>query len=247
MVTEKNGFYGKADDPSVGGSNIFGCHPNSIQRLNRGLFLPTFIEQALVYMTKFGLTSVGIFRKSGVKSRINALKKQIEDGEKVDLDSLCVFDVADLVKTWLRDLNPHLIGKELIDAFVKSKEKFTLWHLDDSQRYLLFVVLKFLSTVASHSKQNQMTASNLAICFSPSLCDCETEQYILSAQKCLEHCIENAESLFYIAVNGIAAKLAHSPNRHTSTAIINASPQDILNRLLYERFVRLSYYQLAIC
>lgn len=226
-----------AEAEKISQATIFGCHPNSIQRFWRGLFLPVFIDEALVYLSKFGLTSVGIFRKSGVKSRINALKKQVEDGENIQLDSLCVYDVADLVKTWLRDLRPHLICKDLIDDFVNSKDTFSLWHLDDSHRYVLFVILKFLSMVSSHSKQNQMTAHNLAICFAPSLCELETEHYILSAQRCLEHCIQNADSLFCVVVNTNTAKLANVLNRHTSTAIINASPQDILKRILYERYL----------
>lgn len=232
---KSNQLYAEAE--KISQATIFGCHPNLIQRFWRGLFLPVFIDEALVYLSKFGLTSVGIFRKSGVKSRINALKKQVEDGENIQLDSLCVYDVADLVKTWLRDLRPHLICKGLIDDFVNSTDTFSLWHLDDSHRYVLFVVLKFLSIVSSHSKQNQMTAHNLAICFAPSLCELETEHYILSAQRCLEHCIQNADSLFCVVVNTNTAKLANVLNRHTSTAIINASPQDILKRLLYERYL----------
>lgn len=199
------------------------------------------------FLTLNGLKSSGLFRKSGVKSRINALKKRIEDGIEIEFDStICVFDVADLVKTWLRDLNPHLIGKELIDHFVKSKDNFYLWHLDDSHRYLLFVILKFLSLVSSHSKQNQMTAHNLAICFAPSLCQCDSEHAIRSAQKCLEHCIENAESLFYISIDPTTSKTTLSLNRHTSTTIICASPQDILSRLLYERCVRFLIFKLNI-
>ncbi|KAJ6222767.1 hypothetical protein RDWZM_001312 [Blomia tropicalis] len=215
--------------------NVFGYHPEAIQQNSNGFIFPILIENALTYLSKFGLTSVGIFRKSGVKSRINKLKIQIENGEKIDFDSLCVFDVADLVKTWFRDLKPHLISTDLIDSFMKSKDDFSLWHLPDSHRYLLFAVLKFLSLVSSHSKQNQMTSHNLAICFTPSLCECETERHILNAQKCLEYCIDNTESLFYITISTTIAKIPSKLYRHTSTAIISASPQDILRRLLYER------------
>ena len=81
-----------------------------------------------------------------------------------------------------------------------------------------------------------MTAQNLAICFAPSMCVCDTENDIMKAQKFLEHCIENVESLFYVVVNPMTAtKISNKLNRHTSTAIINAGPLDILNRLLYER------------
>ncbi|KAH9522887.1 Dynein light chain Tctex-type [Dermatophagoides farinae] len=231
--------------------------PNSTNELDKesnyrySFYDNYYIENALIYLSKCGLNSVGIFRKSGVKSRINMLKEKIQKNE-INFDTLCesVYDVADLVKTWLRDLHPHLLTNQLIDMFIvatKSKndinEQFHLWHLDDCHRYLLFIILKFLSMVAAHSSENQMNTQNLAICFAPSLCDGDTEKQINRAQKCLQYCIENYESLFYLNVKNIhlidkhqrQSTLPMLNNNHTSVIIINASPDDILARLLYER------------
>ncbi|OTF72087.1 hypothetical protein BLA29_005006, partial [Euroglyphus maynei] len=163
-----------------------------IQLQNGGRILPDYIENALIYLSKCGLDSVGIFRKSGVKSRINMLKEKILQNEEINFDTTCesVYDVADLVKTWLRDLRPHLLTNDLIDMFtvaMKSKDPFHPWHLDDCHRYLLFVILKFLSMVATHSSQNQMNAQNLAICFAPSICEGDNEKQINRAQKCLQY------------------------------------------------------------
>lgn len=207
----------------------------SIQQTHCGLILPPYVEDALIHLFKFGLTSTGIFRKSGVKSRINSLKEQLINGENIEFNSLCVYDVADLVKTWLRDLKPHLITKEMVYAFKNDKDNFSLWNCGDSHRYVLFIILKFLSLVSSYSKQNQMNTHNLAICFTPSLCDCETEDQISNAQKCLEYCIDNQNSLFYITVNKTLNQ-TKCLNQHVSEIVVNASAQDILNRILYERF-----------
>lgn len=217
-------------------SKVFGCHPNSIQRQYDGHILPPFFEDALSYLTKFGLNSVGIFRKSGVKSRINSMREQIESGGMLDFASVCVFDVADLVKSWLRELKPHLITKDMVANFMASRDTFSLVALPDSHRYLLWVVLKFLGQIAACSRQNQMTVQNIAICFAPSLCECETEQQIVVAQKCLEYCIQQHEQLFCITLTPSLCDIPMVLSRHTAQGVfVSASPRDILNRILYER------------
>ncbi|KAI7693229.1 hypothetical protein SSS_06736 [Sarcoptes scabiei] len=228
------------------------CHLNDqsscvnfskLQIENNGRILPDYIENALLYLMKNGLNSIGIFRKSGVKSRINILKEQINQNIPIDFINSCVYDVADLVKNWLRELKPRLLTVELIDLFIKKEKTFNLWHLNDSHRYLLFTVLKFLSVVGSFHRQNQMNSSNLAICFAPSICDGENAKQIHRAQQCLQFCIENFESLFSPSVLGddcgrISDDNNSNSNHHTSVLIINASPIDILHRLLYQRLNR---------
>jgi len=203
--------------------------------LNSGKILPDFLEESLSYLTKFGLSSVGIFRKSGVKSRINALKVAIENHNKLDFDKVDIYDIADLVKTWIRELSPHLISQSLIESFHKSPSTFTLWQLEDGHRYLLFSILKFLNNISKHSSQNQMNIFNLAVCFTPSMCDFDTEFQIADGQKCLEFCIEHYEQLFDVAVPLPPNRIPLELFRHTAKAIITASPVDILNRIRCER------------
>ncbi|KAH9415349.1 Dynein light chain Tctex-type [Dermatophagoides pteronyssinus] len=232
-----------------------------LQLQNNGRILPDSIENAIIYLLKFGRNSLGIFRKSGVKSRIQILREKIQQQEiNFEITGESVYDVADLLKQWLRDLRPHLLTNELIDMFIMAKKsknnhqfEFYLWHLDDCHRYLLFIILKFLSLIAANSSTNQMTIQNLAICFAPSLCNGENEKQINRGQKCLQYCIENYESLFYLnIINGkryqrqLSSTTTTSSttsttskttlnHEHTSVIIINASPDDILARLLYER------------
>lgn len=47
--------------------------------------------------------------------------------------------------------------------------KWAVLLLPDQHREVLQFLIAFLNMVASHSKQNQMTASNLAVCLAPSL------------------------------------------------------------------------------
>lgn len=195
--------------------------------------MPKYIEDALHYLERYGLNSVGIFRKSGVKSRTIVMRDRMKEKD-FKFESSCVYDVADLVKTWFRDLTPHLLTTDLINQFDKKDKEFKLVHLEDCHRHLLMVILKFLSMVSSHSIQNQMTTHNLAICLTPSLCECETEKQINRAQRCLQYCIENWESLFIVFGKH---ELPERLMDHSSVDIIQASPIDILNRILHERYI----------
>lgn len=102
-----------------------------------------------------------------------------------DLDGLftefSIYDIADTVKTWLREIQPRpLISKEVITSFkdfssgLSSKERFCfdlVSLMNDTERYVLLIVLNMLSWFAVNSALNQMNSHNLAICFAPSLCE----------------------------------------------------------------------------
>lgn len=215
-------------------SSCFGCSLSQIEKLTGGLILPTFIEFMILYLMKNGVSSVGVFRKSGVRSRINSLRKycdsfftlnhnalssttisltsndysflstnplmhdaltkqkqnNIQSNQKsfitlADLDNLftefSVYDIADTIKTWLREIKPKpLISKEIILAFknfsngLNTKEQFCfdlISLMNDTERYVLLIILNMLSWFAVNSTLNQMNAHNLAICFAPSLCE----------------------------------------------------------------------------
>lgn len=64
---------------------------------------------------------VGLFRKSGVKSRIAKLKEMIEDSqgdvmETYDLQQ--AYDVADVLKQYFRDLPDTLLTAKMSDTFI---------------------------------------------------------------------------------------------------------------------------------
>lgn len=62
---------------------------------------------------------VGLFRKSGVKSRIQALRQMCETSpESVDYEDQCAYDVADMVKQFFRDLPEPLLTSKLGETFL---------------------------------------------------------------------------------------------------------------------------------
>jgi len=222
---------------------LFGCHLDLIQSYTCGLVLPPFIEKSLLFLSQKGINSVGIFRKSGVKSRIMSLREQAEEGIDIDFTDACVYDIADVTKTWFRELKPkQLLTQQIISLFKDNKKEFTLCAVPDAQRAILQIVLRFLALISNNSNLNQMNSHNLAICLTPSLCECDGDQQLFDAQKCLEYCIDHCESLFVISVNSYSIPNCIDsenllPCKHESTTVIECGPNDILNRILYQRFL----------
>jgi deleted in liver cancer protein len=91
----------------------------SLQRT--GHALPRSIQFALKWLRLNTMDQVGIFRKSGVKSRIAKLKAMIENGndEKMSVfDAQQAYDVADMVKQYFRELPESLLTNKLSDTFI---------------------------------------------------------------------------------------------------------------------------------
>lgn len=101
---------------------LFGCDMKSLEQFTRlGMILPPVIDSAVDYILVNGINSIGIFRKSGVKSRILSLRQRIETNQNLKFNELdrdneySIYDIADLVKMWFRELKPvPLMTKELI-------------------------------------------------------------------------------------------------------------------------------------
>lgn len=204
---------------------LFGCDIKSLEQFTEiGLILPPVINSAIDHILINGINSIGIFRKSGVRSRILALRQRIETNQELRFNELnknnefSIYDIADLVKMWFRELKPvPLMTKELIKLIsdflntttsaatsktTTTKAHSTITTLIDSittttHRALLYKALNFLAQISARCDINQMTSQNLAICLTPSLCATESDQNsILNDQRALEYCIDNHKILF---------------------------------------------------
>ncbi|XP_064637812.1 uncharacterized protein LOC135494012 isoform X2 [Lineus longissimus] len=143
--------------------------------------LPQCILYAMRYLRRTAPDAVGIFRKSGVRSRIQKLKNQIEaDPHMTEFDAQSEYDVADMVKQYFRELPECLLTNKIsetlvsIYTFVPAEQRSeactaAIMLMPDENREVLQSLLLFLSDLADHSDTNQMNASNLSVCFAPSL------------------------------------------------------------------------------
>ncbi|NXS52614.1 STA13 protein, partial [Brachypteracias leptosomus] len=172
-------FMKRSKVPDYRDKSVFGVPPViNVQRT--GQPLPQSIQQAMRYLRSQCLDQVGIFRKSGVKSRIQALRHMNETSpDHVSYEGQSAYDVADLLKQYFRDLPEPIFTSKLTDTFLQiyqfvSKEQrlqavqAAVILMPDENREVLQTLLYFLSDIAS-AEENQMTAGNLAVCLAPSI------------------------------------------------------------------------------
>ncbi|XP_062983039.1 stAR-related lipid transfer protein 13 isoform X2 [Elgaria multicarinata webbii] len=165
--------------PDYKDKNIFGV-PLIVHVQRTGQPLPQSIQQALRFLRNNCLDQVGLFRKSGVKSRIQALRHMNESSpENVSYEDQSAYDVADMVKQFFRDLPEPLLTSKLGETFLHiyqyvPKEQRLLavqaaiMLMSDENREVLQTLLCFLNDVTS-VEENQMTPMNIAVCLAPSL------------------------------------------------------------------------------
>lgn len=76
------------------------------------------------------MCQVGIFRKSGVKSRIQSLREMNETSpDNVCYEGQSAYDVADLLKQYFRDLPEPIFTSKLTTTFLQIYQRKSLAHL----------------------------------------------------------------------------------------------------------------------
>ncbi|XP_021180267.2 stAR-related lipid transfer protein 13 isoform X5 [Fundulus heteroclitus] len=166
--------------PDYKEKSVFGV-PLIVHVQRCGFPLPLCLQQALSHLKTHCLDQVGLFRKSGVKSRIQALRQQCElSPDCVNYEDQSAYDVADMVKQFFRDLPEPLLTSKLGETFLHiyqyvPKEqrlqavRAAILLMPDENREVLQTLLYFLRDVTSLVEENQMTPMNLAVCLGPSL------------------------------------------------------------------------------
>ncbi|NWR70820.1 RHG07 protein, partial [Centropus unirufus] len=160
--------------------NVFGVPLLlNVQRTSHPL--PNGILQALDYLRSHFLDQVGLFRKSGVKSRILSLREMNETNpNNVCYEGQSAFDVADMVKQYFRDLPEPIFTSRLCESFLhiyqyvpKDQQlqavQAAILLLPKENQEALKILLFFLRDVVAFVEENQMTPTNIAVCLAPSL------------------------------------------------------------------------------
>ncbi|XP_071990504.1 stAR-related lipid transfer protein 13 isoform X2 [Engystomops pustulosus] len=172
-------FMKRMKGPDFKDKNVFGV-PLMVHVQRTGHPLPQSIQQALRFLRSNCLDQVGLFRKSGVKSRIQALRQMNESSpENVNYEGQCAYDVADMMKQFFRDLPEPLLTSKLGETFLHIYQyvpkdqrlqavQSAIMLMSDENREVLQTLLCFLSDVTA-VEENQMTPMNLAVCLAPSL------------------------------------------------------------------------------
>ncbi|CEF65393.1 Crossveinless c [Strongyloides ratti] len=193
--SSKNGeitFYRTSKIPSC-----FGMSLGDVQGYCEGETLPKCIFEIMKFILDNASTTDGIFRKSGVRSRIERLKSQCitkfpnekvfyKDTGECLLSVSQVHDVADTLKQYFREIPGKLFSEKFSDFFItianglpndKQIEalRYVLILMEDTNRYAALTLFSFLNKISSWASENNMSAENLAVCFTPSLFNLNTE------------------------------------------------------------------------
>jgi hypothetical protein len=156
--------------PTWKGKHVFGV-PLRIYQQTTGHILPIGIINALEYVRMHAGKCDGLFRKPGVKSKIDRLRSEIErtdsSFEQIKFDEYQPFVVADVIRQYFRELPecliPPLITRLLCDLFKCASQegqllaiRYTFLLLSDETREVLEIILRFLVDVSMRLGNNQV-------------------------------------------------------------------------------------------
>ena len=101
-------------------SVVFGL-PLHIIMQRTGQPLPQKIIESMKLLRKLGPRAIGIFRKNGVKTRINRLKDAIDKNEDINFNLFyTLYDIADMIKLYFRQLPECLMTNKLSDILLTN-------------------------------------------------------------------------------------------------------------------------------
>ncbi|XP_060928435.1 arf-GAP with Rho-GAP domain, ANK repeat and PH domain-containing protein 1-like isoform X3 [Limanda limanda] len=172
--------------------------------------IPVIVHSCIGYITQCGLTSEGIYRKSGVNSRVAAqCEKFRSDARSVHLreGEHQVDDVSNTLKRFFRELEEGLFTSEDASSWLSaaaiqdesmkiSQYQLLLNRLPRVNKATLQALINHLYCVQRFSDLNQMNLHNLAIVFGPTLFQTDGKDY--TAGRAVEELIEHYTLIFEV-------------------------------------------------
>ncbi|KAI1893963.1 hypothetical protein AGOR_G00129070 [Albula goreensis] len=172
--------------------------------------IPVIVDRCIDYITQCGLTSEGIYRKSGVNSKIAALLDTFRrDARSVRLreGEHQVDDVSNVLKRFFRDVEegiftcqatPHWLSTTAIGEESKKIAQYQLLFssLPRVNKATLRALVNHLYCVQRFADMNQMNLHNLAIVFGPTLFQTDGKDY--NAGRVIEELIEHYVAIFNV-------------------------------------------------
>ncbi|KAB5550145.1 hypothetical protein PHYPO_G00050450 [Pangasianodon hypophthalmus] len=171
--------------------------------------IPLIVERCIHYVTQYGLTSEGIYRKSGVNSKIASLLDAFRnDARSVWLKEgeHQVDDVSNVLKRFFRDIEEGLFGLQshnwlsttaLSDESGKiSQYQLLFENLPRVNKATLRTLVNHLFCVQRFSELNHMNLHNLAIVFGPTLFQTDGQDY--NAGRVVEDLIQHYITIFSV-------------------------------------------------
>lgn len=145
-----------------------------------GIKLPVVVRECILFIEENGLSVEGIYRSSGVKSKVVKLKTMYDTRQSVSLEGAEPAVVASLLKLFLRELPHPVLTTGLMPRFEEYatfKEpakrlagfKSLMSQLPEANRCLLEWIFCHMGHVIEREKVNKMTLQNVSIVLSPTM------------------------------------------------------------------------------
>ena len=145
-----------------------------------GVKLPVVVRECIDYIEEEGLTVEGIYRSSGVKSKVAKLRTAYNSRQAVNLAGSEPAVVASLLKLFLRELPDPVLTHRLagkaeevakLKGFQERREgmRTLLGELPECNRMLVQWVFVHMGHVIAKEKVNKMTLQNVSIVLSPTM------------------------------------------------------------------------------
>lgn len=145
-----------------------------------GIQLPAIFRECVDYIESYGMKCEGIYRVSGMKSKVDELKAAYDREECPCLEEYDPHTVASLLKQYLRELPDNLLGKELSLRFEEAcgrpseAEKLQefqrlLTEVPAGSRLLLAWLITHMDHVIAREADTKMNIQNISIVLNPTI------------------------------------------------------------------------------
>uniref|UniRef100_A0A8D2ICS5 Rho GTPase activating protein 10 n=1 Tax=Urocitellus parryii TaxID=9999 RepID=A0A8D2ICS5_UROPR len=146
----------------------------------------TILRKCISAVETRGINDQGLYRVVGVSSKVQRLLSMLMDVKtcsELDLENSIDWEVKTItsaLKQYLRSLPEPLMTYELHGDFIVPAKSgspesrvnaihFLVHKLPEKNKEMLDILVKHLTNVSNHSKQNLMTVANLGVVFGPTL------------------------------------------------------------------------------
>uniref|UniRef100_A0AAR2KW58 Rho-GAP domain-containing protein n=1 Tax=Pygocentrus nattereri TaxID=42514 RepID=A0AAR2KW58_PYGNA len=145
-----------------------------------GIQLPAIFRECVDYIESYGMKCEGIYRVSGMKSKVDELKAAYDREECPCLEEYDPHTVASLLKQYLRELPDNLLGRELALRFEEAcgrpseAEKLQefqrlLAEVPAGSRLLLAWLITHMDHVIAREADTKMNIQNISIVLNPTV------------------------------------------------------------------------------
>ncbi|XP_072215299.1 rho GTPase-activating protein 32-like [Excalfactoria chinensis] len=187
----------RAEQPEPEKEGVFGCDLGE-HLLRSGRDVPQVLQSCSEFIEQHGVVR-GIYRLSGVTSKIQRLRHEFDSEQAPELSVRDIHSVSSLCKMYFRELPNPLVPEQLYDKFSDAARAATeeerllmmkeaIQQLPAPHYRTLEYLMRHLASLAGSSSVTNMDAKNLAIVWAPNLLRSQQSQSacVSGGAACLE-------------------------------------------------------------